>query len=193
VRKLDGVSVLARSLDDGDDDFLAQAEPYRRELLAHCYRMTGSLHDAEDLVQETYARALKSWDGFEPGTNLKAWLFRILRNAFLGRMRREQRAPTEGGYDTIHEASEADDSDGWLRGDLELERLRRLVGHEIEEALWTLSEEGRTAILLDLQGLTEAEVAKVMGCAVGTVKSRLARARTTLKRRLADYARKESP
>ena len=81
-----------------------------------------------------------------------------------------------GGLDTVAPAAPAPESVQWLRGDVELDRLRKLVGEEIERALTSLSEEARTVILLDLEGLTEVEVAQVVGCAVGTVKSRQSRA-----------------
>jgi len=146
--------------------------------------------DAEDLVQETYAHAFAASGRFEPGTNLKAWLFRILRNLFLDRLRRDRRAATEP-LDAGAAGDEGDD--GWLRGDVELEAMRRLVGAEIEAALRALSEEARTTVLLDLEGFTEPEVAQVLGCAPGTVKSRLSRARAALRRRLAEYGRSDSP
>jgi RNA polymerase sigma-70 factor (ECF subfamily) len=149
--------------------------------------LTGNATDAEDLVQETYARALLAAAQFTPGTNLKAWLFRILRNTWISAYRRQRRDPTVGGLDTVDLPVAGEES--WLRDDLELDRLRKLVSAEIEAALLSLSEDGRLAILLDLEGLSEAEAASVMGCAVGTVKSRLARARAALRERLRDYAR----
>jgi RNA polymerase sigma-70 factor (ECF subfamily) len=149
--------------------------------------LTGSGPDAEDLVQETYARALSAHAGFERGTNLRAWLFRILRNLFLDGRRKAKGDRTTGGFDTVNPAV-ADDAE-LLRDDLELDRLRHVVGKDIEAALSALAEEARTVILLDLEGLTEAEVANVLGCAVGTVKSRLSRARAALRRTLSEYAR----
>ena len=151
--------------------------------------LTGNETDAEDLVQETYARALKAADQFTPGTNLKAWLFRILRNTFLSSYRRQRASPLVGGLDTVDPAHQGVADEAWLRDDVELDRLRKLVAEEIEAALLTLSEEGRTVILLDLEGLTETEAAQVLGCAVGTVKSRLAHARSALRQWLKDYAR----
>ena len=151
--------------------------------------LTGNAADAEDLVQETYVRALRSADQFAPGTNLKAWLFRILRNTHISMYRRRRNDPTVGGLDTVDPDTQGTADDAWLLGDLDLDRLRNLVAQEIEEALMRLSEDARAVVLLDLEGLTETEVAGIMGCAVGTVKSRLARARATLRQLLADYAK----
>ncbi|HEX3178209.1 MAG TPA: sigma-70 family RNA polymerase sigma factor [Methylomirabilota bacterium] len=165
-----------------------------REALDHIdalYRLARYLTrrdaDAEDLVQETYARALAGAAGFAPGTNLKAWLFRILRNRFISDHRRRRAAPLVDAADLV-ETTAARDED-WLRDDLELDRLRKVVGAEIEAALMSLTEEARTVVLLDLEDLSETEMAAVLDCPVGTVKSRLARARAALRRKLRDYAR----
>ena len=151
--------------------------------------LTGDASDADDLVQETYARALRAAAQFTPGSNLKAWLFRILRNTFLSDLRRRRASPVLGGLDTVIPSAQDAGATAWLRDDVELDRLRRVVAGEIEAALLQLSEDARTVILLDLEGWTEVEVADVMGCAVGTVKSRLARARAALRAQLKDYAR----
>jgi RNA polymerase sigma-70 factor (ECF subfamily) len=149
--------------------------------------LTGNVTDAEDLVQETYTRALAAAHQFTPGTNLKAWLFRILRNTSASLYRRRRANPVVGGLDTVTPGREPRDGGDWLRGDLELDRLRSVVAEEIEKALMALSDEARTVVLLDLEGLSEAEIAQVMDCPAGTVKSRLARARAALRLRLRDY------
>jgi len=144
--------------------------------------------DAEDLVQETFARALRAWGGFAGGTDLRAWLLRILRNTFLDRERLARRHPVEGDFDE-GATGVAAAGDAWLRGDREPEQLRGLVAEDVAKALRELPEGARTLVLLDLDGLSEAELALVLGCAVGTVKSRLWRARARLRERLADYRR----
>ena len=152
--------------------------------------LTGEDSDAEDLVQETYARALGASHQFRAGTNLRAWLFRILRNAYLDAYRRTQKTPVRGSLDDEENPPRAaPSSQEMLRGDDELDRLRSVVARDIETALAELSPDARTVILLDLEGLTEGELAEVLGCSVGTIKSRLSRARATLRELLCDYSR----
>ena len=153
--------------------------------------LTGNQPDAEDLVQETYARALGAAGQFTRGSNLKAWLFRILRNTFISMYRRQRNNPTVGGLDTVDPTAQGPSQEHFLLDDMELDRLRNVVGEEIERALMSLTEEARTVILLDLEGLTEVEAAQVLDCAVGTVKSRLSRARAALRLKLKDYGRQE--
>jgi len=158
------------------------------EGLLHLARfLTRDAAEAEDLVQETYARAFRAMARAAPGGELKPWLFRILRNAFLDTRRHDRRSPIEPDDGRAEERPQPED--GALRGDRELERLRGLVGAEIEAALRTLPEEARQVVLLDLEGFGEAEIAEILGCAIGTVKSRLSRSRAALRERLADYRR----
>jgi RNA polymerase sigma-70 factor, ECF subfamily len=150
--------------------------------------LTGNAADGEDLVQETFARALRAAGRFDGG-NLKAWLLTILRNAFIDLYRKRARHPTQGGIDTIGGELDGSGDAELLRDDLEIHQLRNVVAGDIERALASLGDEARTVVLLDLEGLTESEVAEVLGCAVGTVKSRLSRARAALRQRLKEYAR----
>src|SRR5204862_398793 len=116
----------------------------------------------------------------------KAWLFRILRNVYVDARRRARRSPVTLSADD--DQREPATADVWLRGDIEIDRLRRLVARDIEAALARLSDDARAVILLDLDGCTETEIANVMDVAVGTVKSRLARARAVLREQLQEYA-----
>jgi RNA polymerase sigma-70 factor (ECF subfamily) len=161
-----------------------------REALAHAdalhdfaQHLTGSAVEAEDLVQETYARALGAAAQFVAGSNLKAWLFRILQHLFIDNYRRQRDRRTDGGLDTTAPEPRREPA----AAELDQPQLRQVVGHEIEAALMTLTPDARLAILLDLQGFSEAEMATLFDCAPGTVKSRLFRARATLRERLRDH------
>jgi len=165
-----------------------QALAYADTLYNLARYLTGNAADAQDLVQETFVRALAAAARFD-GRNLKAWLFKILRNTYIDVYRKEQHHPTRGGLDTIHADVEGPIDADLLRDDLEIHQLRNVVAAEIEAALMALTEDARTVILLDLEGMSEVEVADVLGCAVGTVKSRLSRARMMLRRRLKHYAK----
>jgi RNA polymerase sigma-70 factor (ECF subfamily) len=171
-----------------------RAEAIGREALAYAdalYNLarylTKNESDAEDLVQETYGRALRAAAQFTAGTNLKAWLFRILRNAFMSHYRRERHNPVTGGLDTVTPRLPTAKDIGRQRDSVELDRLRKAAAEDIERALLSLTEDARTVILLDLEGLTESESAEVLGCALGTVKSRLSRARAALRETLRDW------
>jgi RNA polymerase sigma-70 factor (ECF subfamily) len=160
-----------------------QAVAHADALYNHARRLTGNPTDADELVQETYTRALTRAHTFAGG-NLKAWLFAILRNLFVDIQRRESRQPTLDELDLTNDAADV----SVIRDDRELEDLRGLLAAEIETALATLSHEARAIILLDVEGFTESEVAEVIGCPLGTVKSRLSRARAQLRERLKEYA-----
>jgi RNA polymerase sigma-70 factor (ECF subfamily) len=163
------------------DEFALQALAHADALYNFARWMTREAVEAEDLVQETYSRALGGAQRFEPGTNLKAWLFRVLRNAYLDRRRRSQREAYIEDLDGEGEVSDPPTSE------LQLDQIRALVVEDVSAAVHELPEAFRTVILFDLEGMTEAEVASVLGCATGTVKSRLSRARAVLRERLAAY------
>ncbi len=183
---LSTIPSVARTPGHGrDDDPLAHLDALYRV----ARRLTRRSEDAEDLVQETYVRALRGKSGYAPGTDLRAWLFRVQRNAWLDGRRRERRGPVDPGADPDALGEDGAQGESWLRGDAELERLRGVVGEEIEEALASLPDDARMVVLLDVEGLGTAEIAAVMGCAPGTVKSRLHRARLALRARLAEYRR----
>jgi RNA polymerase sigma-70 factor, ECF subfamily len=149
--------------------------------------LTGSDVEARDLVQDTFVLALRSRDQFAPGTNLRAWLFRITRNRFLDLRQRRRRERLPGG-DTPEPAEQADDAAAFF-GDRELGRVQSLVRGDITRALATLPEAYRTAIVLaDVEGWTWEEVATILAVPIGTVQSRVFRARRALRTLLKDYA-----
>jgi RNA polymerase sigma-70 factor (ECF subfamily) len=176
----------------------ARAATPAEEALAHAdalYNLarylTRDASEAEDLVQETYARALRAWGDFAPGTNVKAWLFRILRNQIITRYRQDARHPAAAPYDTTETWGDDGSEDVAPAASVDADQLRQVMSGEVEAALRTLSDDARTVVLLDLEGFTETELATVMGCAVGTIKSRLNRARAALRVKLTDHGTRE--
>jgi RNA polymerase sigma-70 factor (ECF subfamily) len=164
-----------------EDEILGHAD----SLYNLARHLTGSSSDAEDLVQETFIRALGAAAKLGDAPAVKPWLFRILRNVFYDLRRSEKHRRTDDSYDEEDLAA----SDDWLRGDAELDLLRGSIGAEIERAVSKLGHESRTVLLLDVEGFTETEIAGIMECPIGTVKSRLLRARTNLRKLLSHYAK----
>lgn len=172
--------------------FERDAMEYLDQLYGAAMRMTRNPTDAEDLVQETYLKAFAAFDSFTEGTNLKAWLFRILTNTYINTYRKKQRQPTSGTSSDeledwqLHE-SESHTSTG-LRS-AEMEALDRIADTQVVEALASIPEDYREAVFLaDVEGFSYKEIAEIMDTPVGTVMSRLHRGRKLLKERLTEYA-----
>ena len=175
---------------DNRADFEQQVRPYLAQLHHAALRMTRNASDAEDLVQETLAKAYVAFSQFTPGTNLRAWLHKILSNAFVNNYRKTRREPAL--------AAASDMPDGWHQGEdafapvarsAEAEALDRLGDSEVLRALRDLPTDFRTAVYLaDIEGYPYREVAAMMGTPIGTVMSRLHRGRDRLRRALAGYS-----
>ena len=173
--------------------FQRDALPLLDSLYGAALRMTRNPADAEDLVQETMLRAYRSFDRFEPGTNLKAWLFRILTNAYINAYRKKQREPQKVSQDQIDDFDlyqELKDHDPELTRTPENIVLDSLVDSDILEAIEDLPEQFRLAVVLsDIEGFSYAEMAEIMDVPMGTVMSRLHRGRRALQKRLWELAR----
>ena len=169
--------------------FVRDAVPYLDALYSAAMRYTRNAADAEDLVQETFAKAFDKFHQFRQGTNLKAWLYRILTNTYINAYRKEQRRPEEVSADADEEFSLYDRVGSATHAPAEVEVLSHLTEDEVKQALADLPEQFRIAVYLaDVEGFSYAEIAEIMDTPIGTVMSRLHRGRGALHRALYDLA-----
>ena len=169
---------------------------FEKELLPHvdplttfAYHLTYNEEDAKDLVQETFLKAYKALDSYVEGTNAKAWLFKILKNAYINQYRKKSRRPAKVDFEEFIGYQDKEESSIAEYQDLREEIFENLLGDEVTVAINSLPIDFRTVILLcDVEGFTYEEIAKIIDIPIGTVRSRLHRARNMLKDKLKQYA-----
>jgi len=172
--------------------FEEQALPFMDQLYAAGMRMTRNPADAADLVQETFVKAFTAFRQFQQGTNLKAWLYRILTNTFINSYRKKQRDPYQGTIDELEDwqLGGAESATASTSRSAEAEAIDHLPDSSVKDALQSIPEDFRLAVYLaDVEGFAYQEIADIMKTPVGTVMSRLHRGRKLLRERLAGYAR----
>lgn len=186
------VDVDSETPEDRAARFEREVLPQLDSLYAAALRLTRNPDDASDLVQETIERAFKSFHQYRPGTNLRAWLFRIQTNSYINTYRKKQREPKQSPADEVEDwqmASAESHASSGLRS-AEVEALDSLPDSDIKAAMANLPDEFRLAVYYaDVEGFAYREIADIMGTPVGTVMSRLHRGRKLLREELAEYAR----
>ncbi|MEQ9424460.1 MAG: sigma-70 family RNA polymerase sigma factor [Cyclobacteriaceae bacterium] len=167
-----------------NDEFLPNID----SMYNFAYRLTYNEDDSKDLVQDTFLKAYRFINSFQKGTNAKAWLFRILKNSFINDYRKKSKEPAKVDYQEVETFYNSDDVDVAITTDLRVETLQHMMGDEVSTALNSLAVDFRTVIILcDLEGFTYEEMAKILDIPIGTVRSRLHRARNLLKNKLMTY------
>jgi RNA polymerase sigma-70 factor (ECF subfamily) len=170
--------------------FEREALPHSDLLYNYALRMTNNSADADDLVQETYLKAYRFWDKYEQGTNIRAWLFRIMKNSYINRYRKESKEPDTVDYEDVQNFYTSVRDESADANDLQETLFGNLLDDDIAKAIAELPEDFRTVVILcDIEGLTYEEIAEFVDCPLGTVRSRLHRGRNLLRSKLMQYAK----
>ncbi len=175
---------------------LEMVEMFEKEFLPHihsiynfAYRITFNEDDAKDLVQETYLKSFRFINSFERGTNAKAWLFRILKNSFINDFRKKNKEPIKIDYQEVEAFYNSDEVNHMITSNLQVEAIKEMIGDEVSIALNSLDVDFRTVIILcDIEGFSYEEMALILDVPIGTIRSRLHRARNLLREKLKKYA-----
>ena len=176
-------------MSDNHEIFEKELFPHIDALKTFAYHLTYDEDDANDLVQETYMKAHRFIDRYIQGTNAKAWLFKILKNAYINHYRKRSKRPTRVDFEDVVNYHDSDDTAGQGYLDLREELFANMMGDEVTVAINALPIDFRTVVLLcDIEGFTYEEIAKIIDVPIGTVRSRLFRARNMLKEKLRTYA-----
>ena len=163
--------------------------PHLDAMYNFAFRLTYDEDDAKDLVQDTYLKSYRFAESFQKGTNAKAWLYRILKNSFINDFRKKSKEPAKVDYQEVENFYNSDNVNEDKTVDLRIDAVRDMLGDEISLALFSLAVDFRTVIILcDLEGFTYDELSKILDIPIGTVRSRLHRARNLLKEKLSVYA-----
>ena len=175
-----------------DELFDREFLPLMDSLYNFAYHLTYNEEDSNDLVQETYMKAYRFIDSYEQGTNAKAWLFKILKNAFINEYRKKAKQPIKVDYEDVVAYQDLEDARPGGTVDLRQEIFQGMIGDEVTRAINSLPVDFRTVILLcDIEGFTYEEIAKIIDIPIGTVRSRLHRAREMMKVMLSRYAKSQ--
>jgi RNA polymerase sigma-70 factor (ECF subfamily) len=183
-------SATVKALRKRQTEFETEAFPHKDILLNFALRTTGNSDDAKDLLQETFMKAFRFWDKYEKGTNIRAWLFRIMKNSYINRYRKETREPGMVDYDDVENFYDSIRDDSTNSNDLQKQMYSNMLSDEISGALQSLPEDFRTVVILcDIEQLTYEEISGFLNCPIGTVRSRLHRGRKMLEEKLHSYAK----
>ncbi len=184
------LAVVSRTTRKKQKEFEAEALPHMDVLYNFALRTAGNENDARDLLQETYLKAYRFWDKYEKGTNIRAWLFRIMKNSYINRYRKETKEPDKVDYDEIENFYNVIRAEHTDSNDLQEKLFGGLLGDEVAKALESIPEDFRTVVILcDIEGLTYEEIAEFVESPIGTVRSRLHRGRKLLQAKLFEYAK----